>query len=177
MKRAFNLAAKFCKRILSRARFGCIRRIGSKLASYPNGSRAFWYLVKAVESNFNRSSLPPLLKSDGSLAHAAEEKANIFASLFAANSRLDTAGKTPPVLPRTACVMAEVRLHQRKILKILWSLDVNKASGPNGIPSIVLRRYAPELSPHLTRLYRHSLETGIGIGHGSLQTCNLCQKR
>jgi len=161
LKRAFNLAAKYCKRTLRRARFDHISRIGAKLASYPPGSKAFWSLAKAVESNFNQPSLPPLLKPDGSLAHAAKEKANLFASLFAANSRLDTTGKIPPVSLRTDCTMAEVRIHQKEILKILRSLDVNKASGPDGIPAIVLRRCAPELSPPLTRLYRLSLETGI----------------
>lgn len=37
---------------------------------------------------------------------------------------------------------------------------MNKASGPDGIPAIVLWTCAPELTPILTRLFRLSMETG-----------------
>ncbi|XP_063829236.1 uncharacterized protein LOC135078639 [Ostrinia nubilalis] len=161
LKKAYNQASKSCKKALRRARYDHIGRIGTKLASYPAGSKAFWSLAKAIQSNFCRPSLPPLLEPDGSLAHSAEEKANLFATLFADNSRLDVAGKTPPSLPPASSTMREVRIRQREVLNVLRSLDVNKASGPDGIPAIVLRNCAPELSPILTRLYRLSLETGL----------------
>lgn len=44
--------------------------------------------------------------------------------------------------------------------KTLRNLDVNKASGPDGIPAIVLKNCAPELTPVLTRLFRLSMSTG-----------------
>ncbi|XP_045447831.1 uncharacterized protein LOC123656168 [Melitaea cinxia] len=141
LKKAFNQAAKTCKRALRRARFNHISRIGAKLASYPSGSKAFWSLAKAVESNFCRPSLPPLLRTDGSLAHSAKEKADLFASLFAENSRLDVAGKAPPISTRADCIMAEVRIRQKEILKILQTLDVNKASGPDGNDLLSDRQY------------------------------------
>ncbi|CAG4938916.1 unnamed protein product [Colias eurytheme] len=144
-KKAFNKAAKDCKRLLKRARFDHIRRIGDKLASYPAGSKAFWSLAKVVESNFSRSSLPPLLKPDGSLAHTAKEKADTFAILFAQNSRLDPTNTTPPSLPHCHSVMPSIRIRQKDVLNIMRGLDVNKASGPDGIPGIVLKMCAPEL--------------------------------
>ncbi|XP_022838082.1 uncharacterized protein LOC111365117 [Spodoptera litura] len=161
-KRAFNRAAKSCKKALRMARFNHIGRIGNKLASYPAGSKAFWSLAKAVESNFCRSSLPPLLRSDGTLAHTAVEKANLFASLFAESSRLDTGGALPPSV-NSVCKtnMSQIRIRQREVYRTLRDLDVNKASGPDGIPALVLKTCAPELSPILTRLFRLSLETGL----------------
>ena len=160
-KRAFNRAAKSCKKVLRRARFDHISRIGNKLASYPAGSKAFWSLAKSVESNFCRPSLPPLLRPDGSLAHSAEEKANLFASLFAESSRLDPGGARPPTsLVECESSMPNLRIHQKDVRRVLRNLDVNKASGPDGIPAIVLKTCAPELSPILTRLFRLSLETG-----------------
>ena len=160
-KRAFNRAAKLCKKALKRARFDRIRRIGNKLASYPAGSKAFWSLAKSIEANFCRPSLPPLLKPDGSLAHTAEEKADLFANLFAENSRIDSAGKVPPYLPECEVAMPEIRIRQVEVRKSLRNLDVNKASGPDGIPAVVLKTCAPELSPVLTRLFRLSLESGL----------------
>ncbi|XP_050550435.1 uncharacterized protein LOC126910797 [Spodoptera frugiperda] len=160
-KRAFNHAAKSYKKALKRARFDHITHIGTKLSAQPSGSRAFWSLAKSVEANFCRPTLPPLVRPDGILAHTAKEKAGLFASLFAHNSRLDTSSATPPTLPHCDSSMPEVRIRNKEVLRVLCRLDVNKASGPDGIPAIVLKACAPELSPVLTRLYRLSFRTGI----------------
>ncbi|KAJ8716657.1 hypothetical protein PYW07_003284 [Mythimna separata] len=109
-KRAFNHAAKSYKKALRRARFDRITHIGKKLSAQPSGSRAFWSLAKSVEANFCRPTLPPLVKPDGTLAHTAREKAGLFASLFAHNSRLDTSSATPPSLPHCDSSMSEVRI-------------------------------------------------------------------
>ncbi|KAJ8735822.1 hypothetical protein PYW07_007442 [Mythimna separata] len=146
-KRAFNHAAKSYKKALRRARFDRITHIGKKLSAQPSGSRAFWSLAKSVEANFCRPTLPPLVKPDGTLAHTAREKAGLFASLFAHNSRLDTSSATPPSLPHCDSSMSEVRIRNKEVLRALCRLDVNKASGPDGVPAIVLKACAPELVP------------------------------
>ena len=160
LKKAYNTAAKSCKKVIRRARFDHIGRIGDKLASYPSGSKAFWSLAKSVESNFCRPSLPPLRRSDGTLAHTAKEKADLFANLFAENSRLDSTNNLPPQIPPFGPKMGPIHIHQKEVLKCMLKLDVNKASGPDGIPAIVLKHCAAELSPILTRLFRLSLEIG-----------------
>ncbi|CAG4952044.1 unnamed protein product [Colias eurytheme] len=159
-KKTFNKAAKLSKKALKKARFDHIRHIGHKLTSYPAGSKAFWSLAKVVESNFSRPSIPPLQKPDGTLAHSAKEKAETFAKLFAENSRLDSMNKTPPSIPNCGSVMPDISIRQKDVLHIMRNLDVNKASGPDGIPAIVLKTCAPELSPVLTRLFRLSLKSG-----------------
>ncbi|KAJ8736918.1 hypothetical protein PYW07_000189 [Mythimna separata] len=145
-KRGFNHAAKSYKKALRRARFDRITHIGKKLSAQPSGSRAFWSLAKSVEANFCRPTLPPLVKPDGTLAHTAREKAGLFASLFAHNSRLDTSRATPPSLPHCDSSMSEVRIRNKEVLRALCRLDVNKASGPDGVPAIVLKACAPELN-------------------------------
>ncbi|KAJ8706762.1 hypothetical protein PYW07_012840 [Mythimna separata] len=131
-KRAFNHAAKSYKKALRKARFDRISHIGQKLSAQPSGSRAFWSLAKSVEANFCRPTLPPLVRPDGTLAHTAREKAGLFASLFAHNSRLDTGSATPPTLPHCGTSMSEVRIRNKEVLRALCRLDVNKASGPDG---------------------------------------------
>ncbi|XP_045449128.1 uncharacterized protein LOC123657650 [Melitaea cinxia] len=125
-KRAFNSAAKSYKRVLKKARFNRIKRIGAQLASHPRGSRAFWSLSKSVEMSFCRPSLPPLLKPDGSLAFTATEKANLLANLFAENSLLDAGSASPPRHPPCDSVMSELRIRQTEVLRVLRNLDVNK---------------------------------------------------
>ncbi|RVE45150.1 hypothetical protein evm_010173 [Chilo suppressalis] len=49
---------------------------------------------------------------------------------------------------------------QREVRAELQSLDVRKASGPDGIPAVVLKKCAAELSPVLTRLYQCSYSLG-----------------
>ncbi|XP_045448146.1 uncharacterized protein LOC123656520 [Melitaea cinxia] len=117
-KKAYNRAAKSCKKALRKARFDHIGRIGTRLSSYPPGSKAFWFLAKSVESNFCRLSLPPLLKPDGSLAHTAEEKANLFAKLFAESSCLDSGSATPPI----SSIRCETSMSE-EWMTVLKSLD------------------------------------------------------
>ncbi|XP_064073868.1 uncharacterized protein LOC113398797 [Vanessa tameamea] len=143
-KKTYNAATKSCKKAIRKARFDHNGRIGGKLASFPSGSKAFWSLAKSVEKNFCHSSLPPLHKPDGSLAHNAKEKANLFANLFAEYSRLDINGKCPPQLPPLGPKMSAVKIHQKEVLKYLLNLDVNKVSGPDGISAVVLECCTPD---------------------------------
>lgn len=60
------------------------------LASCPSRGKEFRSIAKLFEMNFCRSSLPPLLiRSDWSLAHTAEEKANLSVFLFTCYSHLE----------------------------------------------------------------------------------------
>ncbi|KAJ8721437.1 hypothetical protein PYW07_002212 [Mythimna separata] len=137
-KRAFNHAAKSYKKALRKARFDRISHIGQKLSAQPSGSRAFWSLAKSVEANFCRPTLPPLVRPDGTLAHTAREKAGLFASLFAHNSRLDTGSATPPTLPHCGTSMPEVRIRNKEVLRALCRLDLLFNAIMFGIVSIVL---------------------------------------
>ena len=136
-------------------------KIRSKLIDCPNGSRSFWSLAKAVGRNFTNSSFPPLSKSDGTLATTSQEKANIFAEMFAANSTLDSQGKVPPDIPPVESRMPEIVFRQRTIRRILLGLKTNKANGPDGIPPIILKKCAPELTPMLCKLFTISYRSGI----------------
>ncbi|KAJ8703596.1 hypothetical protein PYW07_017520 [Mythimna separata] len=164
-KRAFNHAAKSYKKALRKARFDRISHIGLKLSAQPSGSRAFWSLAKSVEANFCRPTLPPLVRPDGTLAHTAREKAGLFASLFAHNSRLDTGSATPPTLPHCGTSMPEVRIRNKEVLRALCRLDVNKAGGPDGIPAIVLKACAPELLLYVTVSSSLDVNTTAGAAH------------
>ncbi|CAK1584849.1 unnamed protein product [Parnassius mnemosyne] len=161
LKKKYNSASRSFKSVIAKARSEHIGRIGEKLVRLPSGTRAFWSLAKAVQGNFCQPSLPSLHREDDSLAHAAKEKADLLCSLFASNSTLDDGGNTPPTIPRCECSMPDVRFTQRSVRKALFSLDVSKSSGPDGVPPIVLKTCAPELAPVLTRLFRYSYSQGV----------------
>lgn len=161
LKKKYNFASRSCKRAVAKAKLKHIGGIGEKLVRLPSGTRAFWSLAKAVQGNFCKPSLPPLHREDESLAHDAKEKADLLGSLFASNSTLDAEGNEPPTIPRFEYSMRDVQFTQRSVRKALFSLDIHKSSGPDGIPPIVLKTCAPELTPVLTRLFRHSYSSGI----------------
>ncbi|XP_059056926.1 uncharacterized protein LOC131850642 [Achroia grisella] len=159
-RRNLNAASRFSKRVIARAKFDFVSKIGERLARHPSGSRAFWSLAKAAEGNFSQSSLPPLRKPDDNLAHSAKEKADLLCALFASNWTLDAGDTITTTIPWCGNSMPEISVTQRSVRRELLSLDVNKSNGPDGIPALVLKKCAPELCPVLTRLFALSYSSG-----------------
>ncbi|CAG4965933.1 unnamed protein product [Parnassius apollo] len=155
--------------VIVKAKLEQISRIGEKLIRFPSGTRAFWSLAKPVQGNFRQPSLPSLHGEDDSLAHAAKEKADVLGSLFASNSTIDDGGSTPPIIPRCEYFMQDVLFTQRSVRRALLSLD--KLSGPDGVPHILLKTCAPELTPVLTRLFRYSNSLGVVQKSWKTESC------
>ncbi|RVE44603.1 hypothetical protein evm_010741 [Chilo suppressalis] len=159
LKAAYNFASKACKKAYIRADAQRVARIGQELITHPT-LPYYWRLAKAVQKTFCQPSLPPLRCPDGTLAHKPQEKADLLAKLFAANSRIDNCNALPPSLPHCGTTMPDIKIRQCEVRAELQSLDVRKASGPDGIPAVVLKKCATELSPVLTRLYQCSYSLG-----------------
>ncbi|CAH1975825.1 unnamed protein product [Acanthoscelides obtectus] len=121
-------------------------KVRHRVMSQRNGSRSFWTLAKQIEKNFSHSSLPPLTCQDGTIVFDSNAKAEVLAKIFA-----------PWTVPHT---MREVTFRHKTVRRVLLSLDINKASGPDLIPAIVLKRCAAELAPVLSRLFQISYESG-----------------
>ncbi|CAH1958849.1 unnamed protein product [Acanthoscelides obtectus] len=129
-------------------------KVRHRVMSQRNGSRSFWTLAKQIVKNFSHSSLPPLTCQDGTIVFNSKANAEVLAKIFAANSIMD------------------VTFRHKTVRRVLLSLDINKASGPDLIPAIVLKRCAPELAPVPSRLFQISYESGTfpencKFAHGS----------
>ena len=84
----------------------------------------------------------------------AEEKAECFASFFSDKSTIPEAenSKAIPHLPqKTTAKCKKVIFWPKQVRKQLQKLDVNKASGPDSIPALVLRNAAAELASPLAQ--------------------------
>ena len=88
------------------------------------------------------------------------QNANLFARHFADSSTLPASNLSPPTLPTSTAQMSQFNFCPRKVRRVLNSLDINKTTGPDGIPAIVLKKCAPELAPLLSDLYNVSLSSG-----------------
>nr|CAH7732737.1 unnamed protein product [Callosobruchus chinensis] len=137
-------------------------KIKQKVMSRPNGSRSFWTLAKQIEGNSSRSSFPPITCADGTVATAFKDKAEVYAKTFAANSTLNVPSSVQvPSIPKVPHAMSEITFRTKAVRKVLQSLDINKATGPDMIPAVVAKKCAPELAPILTRLFRMSYSSGV----------------
>ena len=129
------------------------------IASQKIGSRNFWRIIKSVRSS-KKSVIPPLFNGPEVLT-SSKDKAELFANLFSSNSTLDdTDHPIPEFLLRTDKFIENFDITPAKISSIIATLDISKATGPDGIPAILFQKCSPELSSVLSRLYNKCLSVG-----------------
>ena len=156
-KASFRTARNHCKRILRNAQYSYAKSIQARIGSESLGSREFWRITNKV-LNRGKASIPTLVV-DSSQVTSSKDKANIFASKFAANSNLDDLGSLPPEFPPvTDEKLCESKVTASLISKLITELDSTKATGPDGIPVVVLKHLNPELSPILAKLFNRCLK-------------------
>ena len=86
---------------------------------------------------------------------SASDKAKLFPEHFSKNSNLDDSGISLPVFPsRTNLKLHNVSVTPKMVKKVIMSLDLSKAYGPDCIPVVVLKNCEPELSYLLADLFR-----------------------
>ena len=127
-----------------------------------SGSKSWWWTAQKLMDKGGKSEIP-VLKSEGQTFIAAEEKAECFASFFSDKSTIPEAENCkaiPHLSQRTTSRCSKVVFWPKQVKKQLQKLDVNKASGPDGIPALVLRNAAAELASPLARLFQLCFNKG-----------------
>ena len=75
------------------------------------------------------------------------------------NSNLDDSGISISVFPcRTNLKLYSISVTPKMVKKVIMNLDLSKASGPDGIPVVVLKNYKPEFSYILAELFNKCLK-------------------
>lgn len=127
------------------------------------GSKSWWWTARRLMGKGGKSEIP-VLKSDHSTFISTEDKAECFSTFFSEKStipREENEKPIPYIPPRTSAQYDKVVFWPKKVKKQLLKLDVNKATGPDKIPAIVLRKAAPELATPLARLYQICFDRGL----------------
>ena len=127
-------------------------KVVGELTKFKNKAKC----VNAIRSNEN----PDLLINDPTLI--AEELNNYFVKTSTIN---DTDLEVPPVTLRTENRLSEVNIDEHEIVKILKMLDINKATGPDGISNRVLRECATVLCYPLCLMFNKL------VGNGHFPSC------
>ena len=154
-KNLYDRACQEMKRVQKWAKKHWKSDMRRKLSGISVGSREWWNLVKSQQGFAPDDSIPPLDKSDGTVATSSEEKAELFASYFANKMTVqDARGPTPAVPSKTNKTLSSLVITQGGVEHQLLNVDVKKSLGPDGISPYTLKRCAYQLAYPLAHLFR-----------------------
>ena len=90
---------------------------------------------------------------------SASDKAKLFAENFSLNSNHDDSGVSLPVFPSRANLkLNNISITPNMVRKVIMNLHLLKASGPDCIPVVVLKKFETELSYLLAELFNKCLK-------------------
>ena len=102
----------------------------------------------------------PLEKKSGEMTttdkETAEELNNFFRSVFVAEEEGDIPSPCFSAVCEGASVMQDLCIDIQDVKSELKRLQMNKAAGPDGIPSVILKRCADVLARPLTIFFQKS---------------------
>jgi len=117
----------------------------------------FWKYIKNIRKD--QLSIPPL-NHDGNTITSSNEKANILNSKFQSVFTCENTTDIPSCNGTPYPTMPDVVISCHGVQNLLESLDPNKASGPDNIPTRILKLCAKEIAPILTVIFIQSLTSG-----------------
>ena len=122
-----------------------------------SGHKNFWKYIKSLRRD-NAGVAP--LKHGSSLTNDPHDKAKIlnnqFFSVFTHEDLSDLSQCINPTFP----LAPDIAFSTDGILKLIKSLNINKASGPDNISARTLVLCAEEIAPVLTVLFTQSYDSG-----------------
>ena len=138
-----------------------VSRRKRKIENVPRNSKQWWRLNRCLlHRRAKTSAIPPLRSERGTWVLQPELKANLFAETFQSQATLPAAAMEA-VIGEPSTVMGDfVLIRQRWTRRVLANIDEGKATGPDGIPGVILKRTRRELAAPITRLARRLLTLG-----------------
>ena len=137
-----------------------IKKLADNVATDP---KKFWNFYSCKTK---AHKLPPAIKRDITDPVPATnpiDRANLFNDYFHSVFNLKDDLPPPPgchaIFPVSEC-LSKITMSESEILTTLRSLNPSKSSGPDGIPSRLLKELAPEISSSITCIFNKSLYEG-----------------
>ena len=100
------------------------------------------------------------LKEGGFLHTDPKTKANILNRQFTSVFSADDNSPLPDLGSSLHPTMNDITVNQNGVTKLLRNLKPSTASGPDGIPAMLLKETAEEISPAVTLLFQSSINQG-----------------
>ena len=117
----------------------------------------FWSTLKSALFGVD-SSMPPLLKADGSVAHCPKEKANLVAGIFERKQSNEHVDLPPTCFPEVN--LSSLAFRSSEVKQLLLDLDNYGGMDPNGIFPLFLKKNAQVLAPKISTILRKLIRAG-----------------
>ena len=142
----------------SKEKFYC--KLSTKLANPSMSSKTYWSILKTFVNGKKIPIIPPLLVNGNFITNFLE-KANFFNECFSKQCQPLQNNST---VPKSNTYHAENRLNDitfdnEKLLKIIQSLDANKAHGYDGISIRMLKLGSPSIIKPLSIIFQNCLKS------------------
>ena len=100
-----------------------------------------------------------VVDGNGRLTETEEEAAMALNTYYHSVFTFDDGRTPPPVFAsKTEEKIEDVYIATEQVEEVLQGLNPNKAAGPDGVESRILKECAKELAPNLQQIYRKSLD-------------------
>ena len=140
----FPAAARKARDVLAREYTAYHQRLRQKLSKLPRSSKQWW---KSNRELLNKSasvtSIPHLKRADGLLATKPAEMAELLSQTFASKCTLPPGPEQSVDIGAPHVEMSGfMMIRSRWMKQILRSLKVDEATGPDGLPDMILKKCA-----------------------------------
>ena len=134
--------------------------LGHKLSNPNNGPKTYWTILNRIINKKKTMNIPPLLEN-GLFITNFQTKADIFNELFVQQCSLNQNNSAlPRFFSRCNTVLENIEIDPSKVLKIVRSLDPNKAHGWDSLSISMIKICDAEIVIPLCLIYKKCLATG-----------------
>ena len=141
-----------CTALLQRDYVNWLSRSKRQLFSLPKNSKRWWRFVHVLmHRSAGMTVVGPLLQ-DTEWVLDPQCIANAFASHFSSNRLSQVVPLNASMDEPAASIFVPVRV--RSLRKLLANIDINKSSGPDDLPGVVLQKCSAEIAVPLAMLVR-----------------------
>ena len=115
--------------------------------------------LRKIIGQQKQKSIPPLETTDGEMLTEESQKANLLNDYFASQTELTETPTLPDTVPSGGSVstLNHIQVTEQEVLKLLNSLDIHKSTGPDLLPTKILKMTAILIYQPLTALLNKSL--------------------
>ena len=121
-------------------------------------NKRLWSYVKSLKRE--KVGIAALQEKD-MIFTEGEDKAKALSNQFRKVFTVEDLTNIPHVEGEKLPKMEEIKIDLNGIIKLLHELNINKAVGPDKLPTIILKEYADIIAPVLYEIFQQSIETGV----------------
>ena len=125
---------------------------------YKENSKIFWSFIKSKGQEW--TGVAPLKNKMGFLQSDNKSKAEILNEQFQSVFTKENLNNCPNKGNSPYQTMSDIKINCKGVTKLLKNQNIHKATGPDSIPSFILKSAADQLAPILTDIFQTSINTG-----------------